>query len=198
MGRKVSLLTAALLCVLLVFPVSAARTGSLQIDNVHAPVVLFPLADAQGVLTDSFSAASEPLTAENTGADQAKKLQKYAGEKGLSGQEMTPDASGQTRYSQLEAGYYLVCSQAQPGEFAPFILRIPMTVADRVIYDVQAQPKAERPEEPESPTTPLPLQPVIPQTGFIQWPKYLLLTLGAVCVAAGLFEAVRGREKRYE
>lgn len=195
---KTSLLLAVVLCLLLAFPVSAAQTGSLQIDNVYASVTLFPLADAAGALTAEFSAASEPLTSQNTDATLAKQLQKFATEKGLSGQEKTPDASGRVFYDQLEEGFYLVCSLAQPGEFAPFILRIPTTVADKVIYDVQAEPKEDPSGETDEPEALPPLQPVIPQTGFVQWPKYLLLALGAACVVAGLFEAFRGREKRYE
>lgn len=193
------LLLAAMLCLLLSFPVFAAQTGSLLLKNISAPVTLFPVADARGALNASFSGAlAEPLNQTNANAATAKAFQKYAKEKALSGQEKTPDEFKQVFYDQLQEGYYLVCSQAEPGEFAPFLLQIPMTVGDKTIYNVQAEPKAQQPGDPDGPSAPPPLQPVIPQTGHIQWPKYLLLILGAVCIAAGLFEGFRGREKRHE
>jgi hypothetical protein len=195
---KTSLLAAVLLC-LLAFPVSAQQTGSLLIKNIYAPATLFRLADAQGEFAEDFSGVdSERLTQQTADAAAAKTFQKYAREKKLTGQEKTPNNAGQVCFEQLDEGYYLVCSLAEPGEFAPFILQIPMQVADKTIYDVQAEPKNEPPADPDNPSGPPPLRPVIPQTGFVQWPKYLLLGLGVAFVAAGLIEAFRGREKAHE
>lgn len=197
--RKISLVLAVLFCFLTTLPVSAAQTGSLLMKGITAPAVLYRVADAGGIPEGAFTGASLGVLTEATAdAALAKQLQKYTKDQGIFGQEKTPDGNGQVFYEALPEGYYLVCSQAQKGEFAPFLLRIPLTAGDQTIYDVQAEPKAETPSDPVDPDSPPSLQPVIPQTGYIQWPKYLLAALGALCVAAGLFEVFRGREKRYE
>lgn len=197
--RKISLLAAVALCLITALPVSGAQTGSLLIQKITAPTALYRVADAQGVLEEPFQAAlTGELTEQTADAALAKQLQQYVKDKNISGQEAIPDDKGEVFYPGLAEGYYLVCSLAEKGEFAPFLLRIPLRSGDKILYDVQAEPKSETPADPDGPGSSPPLQPVIPQTGFIQWPKYLLLALGAVCVAAGLIEALRGREKRYE
>lgn len=194
---KINLLLALALCLLFALPVSAAQNGSLLIKNITAPAVVYRVADASGALSEGFAGSGLGVLSENTAdAAQAKQLQTYAKDHSLAGEEKTPDSAGQVFYSGLTEGYYLVCSTAQPGEFAPFLLRIPMTAGNKVIYDVQAEPKADAPEDPDAPLTPPPLVPQIPQTGYIQWPKYLLLTLGVLFIAAGLLEIFKAREKQ--
>ena len=197
--RKLSLLLAVALCLLTALPVSGAQTGSLLIQKITAPTALYRVADAQGVLEEPFLAAlTGELTEQTADAAQAKQLQQYVKEKAISGQEEMPDGKGEVFYPGLAEGYYLVCSLAEKGEFAPFLLRIPLQAGDKIIYDVQAEPKSGPSADPDNPSSLPPLQPQIPQTGFIQWPKYLLLALGVVCIAAGLAEIFRGREKQYE
>lgn len=197
--RKISLLLAVALCLVTALPVSGAQTGSLLIQKITAPTALYRVADAQGVLEEPFRAAlTGELTEQTADAAQAKQLQQYVKEKAISGQEKMPDDKGEVFYPGLAEAYYLVCSLAETGEFAPFLLQIPLRSGDKILYDIQAEPKSEPPADPDDPSSPPPLQPQIPQTGFIQWPKYLLLALGAVCVAAGLIEALRGREKQHE
>lgn len=197
--RKLSLLLAVALCLLTALPVSGAQTGSLLIQKITAPTALYRVADAQGVLEEPFRAAmTGELTEQTADAAQAKRLQQYVKQNAISGQEEMPNAKGEVFYPGLAEGYYLVCSLAEKGEFAPFLLQIPLRSGDKILYDVQAEPKTGPSADPNDPGNPPPLQPQIPQTGFIQWPKYLLLALGVVCVAAGLIEALRGREKQYE
>lgn len=200
MPRKITIsLICAALVAMLALPVAAQQTGSLLVKKIYSPVTLYCVADDQGNWSQDFAGAvTGELNDETANAAMAKALQNKAREKNLSGQEKTPDGACQVFYEQLEKGYYLVCSQAQPGEFAPFILQIPMTVADKTIYNVQAEPKNEGPSDPDDPGSPPPLQPVIPQTGHIQWPKYLLLALGVLFIIAGTVEGFRGRRQTDE
>ncbi|MBR2311137.1 MAG: hypothetical protein IKA47_11510 [Oscillospiraceae bacterium] len=194
--KTVSILFALL--ILLSLPVMAAQTGSLVVRNVKSPAVMYLVADANGVPTQDFAIAiTENLTEDRLTPDAARKLQTHAEEKNLSGQTVTPDSSNLITFSLLEEGCYLVCSTAQPGEFAPFLIRVPMTIGDKLVYDIQASPKVD-PNNPNAPGKPVEPQPNIPQTGNIQWPKYLLLILGGVAILAGFVEVLRGREKTYE
>lgn len=196
---KINLLLATVLCLLLSFPVSAARVGSLLVKRISQPVVLYHVADAQGTATEDFSGAlTDTLTDTNTGAAEAKKLQQYAKEQSLSGKEKAPGDAGEVFFDGLEEGFYLVCSTAQKGEFAPFILKMPTVAGDKTIYNVQAEPKTGGSDDSGDPSEPPVIGPTIPQTGNIQWPKYLLLILGAVLILAGLVEGFRGLERRRE
>ena len=91
-----------------------------------------------------------------------------------------------------------MCSVGEKAEFAPFLVQIPMTIGEKKVYDIQAEPKVDNPPESSTPSQPVDPEPEIPQTGAILWPKYLLLGLGAVLILAGIIEALRGREKEYE
>lgn len=201
MGKRmrINLLLATALCLLLSFPVSAARLGSLLVKKISQPVVMYHIADPQGATTEDFSGAlTDALTDTNMGAAEAKKLQQYAKEQNLSGQEKSPDETGEVFYDGLEEGFYLVCSLAEKGEFAPFILKMPTVAGDKIIYNVQAEPKTGGSDDSGDPSEPPVIGPAIPQTGNIQWPKYLLLILGAVLILAGLAEGFRGLERRRE
>lgn len=193
------LCTAVLLLVLLTVPVFAQTPGSLVILNVEEPVVLYRVADADGVPTAEFALALEiNLTEDKLSPDLAKSLYTYAETNTVTGQTVSPDEEGKVSYSLLEQGCYLVCSTAREGEFAPFLIRIPMTIGGKTVYDIQATPKTDGPGSDFSPVEPSPSEPNIPQTGNIQWPKYLLLILGGIAIAAGFVQILRGREKQYE
>lgn len=188
-----------LLCLALTFPVSAAEAGSLALCNVKSPAVLYRVADEMGTATQAFSSVlTETLTENALTPELARQLQTYAKGQEIPGQTGTPDNSGQISFSILEEGCYLVCSTAEKGEFAPFLIRVPMTIGDKLVYDIQATPKSEIPNDPNAPGKPVDPQPNIPQTGNIQWPKYLLLVLGGAAIIAGFAEVLRGREKTYE
>lgn len=184
-------------CLALAFPVSAAQTGSVAVANVKHSVVMYPVADKSGAATPDFTKAlSQPLTQEDLTPETAKKLKAYAETNKIKGKTPTPDGAKEVSFNSLEEGYYLICSTAEKGEFAPFLVRIPMTIGQKLVYDIKATPKSELPGAPSG--KPIQLKPNIPQTGFIQWPKYLLLILGGAAIIAGFVQVLRGREKTYE
>lgn len=197
-----SLFMAMTLCLLCVFAVSAEadQRGSLLVKNVDRPVNLYHVAQADGTPTADFvQACAEQLTEQTANAVMAKQLRQFVQEQTVSGLRLQPAKNRQVSFTDLEQGYYLVCSTGSPGEFAPFMLRVPMTATGKEIYDIQAVPKQDTGEQPDTPGGPgVEVGPNIPQTGSIQWPKYLLLCVGAVAILWGATDVVLGREKRYE
>lgn len=192
---KYRILSVVLLLWLLMLPVSASQQGSLLINNVDASVTCYAVADKAGTLTADFAQSGINELSEQ--ADIARQLRAYAQEHQLTGQTLTPDDAHEVLFAAMDEGWYLICSNASPGEFAPFLMQIPTRVGDNVIYHVQATPKEETPQETQ-PGGSGGAEPNIPQTGHIQWPKYLLLTLGGLCVLTGAGMVLLGREKRYE
>lgn len=193
------ILAAAILPVLLTFSAFAQTPGSLVILNVRKPAVLYRVADPQGVPASPFGSVLETnVTGNNLSPELAKTLYAYAKTNSVAGQTAAPDAQSKITYAPLEEGYYLVCSTAQQGEFAPFFISIPMNIGGKTVYDIQAEPKTGTPDDPNSPTAPSPSNPNIPQTGYILWPQYLLLSLGGIAIVAGTAEILKGREKRHE
>lgn len=178
-------------------PVFAAEKGSLLLKNLESGAAVFRVADAQGFPTADFAGVTECLTAEDMKPAVAKKFYQRAIDKELAGQTDLPNEKKEIFFEGLEKGWYLVCSVGDKAEFAPFLIRIPMNIGDKTIYDIQAEPKVDNPPE-STPSQPVNPDPEIPQTGAILWPKYLLLGLGAVLILAGIVEALRGREKEHE
>ena len=199
MKRQIrNLLLAAALCLLFAVPVLAAQQGSLLLTKVEKPVMLFSVADSQGIPTADFAGTVETLTQNDLTPAMAKKLYQHAQDLELSGKTGTADENQEVFFASMEEGWYLVCSTAETAEFAPFLICLPMTIGEKTVYNIQAEPKVDSPTDPTGPSGYVDIQPNIPQTGAILWPKYLLLLLGAVAIAAGLIEVVRGREKKYE
>lgn len=198
MRKLCKILTVAVTLMLLVIPVFAEDTGTLTVSQVTKPVVMYHVADENGIGVADFAPALEmTLTEDKLSADLARSLYAYAKENNITGQTLSPDTAGNVVFAPLDRGAYLVCSTAQPGEFAPFLIRIPMTIGGKTVFDIQATPKSDT-TDPSSPSEPVQPQPNIPQTGNIQWPKYLLLILGGMAILAGFVEILRGQEKRYE
>lgn len=192
------LLTFIALCLLLTVPVSAAQQGSLLLTNVSEPVSVFCVADVQGVPTDDFSGLAEKLTLNDLTPDVAKKFYQCVQQKELSGKTVAANEKKEVFFSGLKEGWYLVCSMKNPGEFAPFLICVPMTIGNETVYNILAEPKQDEIVDPPPTGEPEEPKPNIPQTGAILWPQYLLLGLGAVAIVAGLIEVVHGREKKYE
>lgn len=192
---KYRILSIVLLLWLLMLPVSATQQGSLLINNVDASVTCYAVADKAGVLTADFAQCGVSVLSEQ--ADVARLLKTYALDHQLTGQTLTPDDNHEVLFTPMEEGWYLVCSNVSPGEFAPFLMQIPTKVGDNVIYHVQATPKEETPRETQ-PGGSGEAEPNIPQTGHIQWPKYLVLVLGGLCVLTGAGMVLLGWEKHYE
>lgn len=193
--RIISLL---MLLPLLALPVFAAQEGSLQVRNVEASVTCYMVADKDGVPTADFGDCGITEFTEQTATPAAaKQLKEYALNKQLTGKTLTPEDNGEVLFTPLTEAWYLVCSNASPGEFAPFLMQIPTKVGSNLIYHVQATPKEETPSETQ-PGGSGGTGGNIPQTGYVQWPKYLLLALGGACVLAGAGMTVLGQEKRYD
>lgn len=178
--------------------VFAAEEGSLLLKNLESGAAIFRVADAQGYPTPDFAGVTERLTAEDLKPAVAKKFYQRTMDKELAGQTDLPNGNHEIFFGGLEKGWYLVCSVGEKAEFAPFLVQIPMTIGEKKVYDIQAEPKVDNPPESSTPSQPVDPEPEIPQTGAILWPKYLLLGLGAVLILAGIIEALRGREKEYE
>ena len=192
------LLLLVVLCLLLAVPASAAQQGSLLLTQVSEPVSVFCVADAQGVTTPDFSDIAETLSQGDLTQEMAKKFYHRVQEKELAVTTATADARLEVYFPALDKGWYLVYSMKQPGEFAPFMICVPMQIGNNTVYHIQAEPKHSDPTEPSLPVNPEDPKPNIPQTGAILWPQYLLLALGALAIVAGLVEVYRGREKSYE
>ena len=193
------LLCAVLLSLFLRLPAAAQAEGSLSVCKVDEPVVLFHVADSQGNIQPDFTGwRKEPLEEKDLTAKNAKKLQEYTKKKDLEGDLLEPEEEKVT-FAPLEKGVYLVCSPAQKGEFAPFLVRIPTVIGEKEVYHIQATPKEETDPDPTQPgSDPEKPDDDIPQTGNIQWPKYLLLGLGGLLILVGMEEILRGRRKGNE
>lgn len=192
------LLAAVALCLFLAVPAAAAQQGSLLLTKVEEPAMLLPVADGQGVPTEDFLGIVGELTQKDLTPDVARKLYQHMQEQKLSGTTGTANGNKEVFFSSLEEGWYLVCSMGERAEFAPFLICVPMTVGNKTIYNIQAEPKVDEPTEPSQPGGTETPKPNIPQTGAILWPRYLLLISGAAAIGAGLIEVIRGREKDYE
>lgn len=193
---KLLVLTA--LCLFCVVPVSGAQQGSLLLTKVEKQVMLFPVADEQGIPNEDFAGTVENLTISDLTPEVAKKLYQHVQDRELSGEVGTPNNIKEVFFADLERGWYLVCSMGQTPEFMPFLISAPMTIGDKTVYNITAEPKLQSPFEPSQPGGSEKPQPNIPQTGANLWPQYLLLILGGVSIFLGLVEVIRGREKRYE
>lgn len=196
--KACKLILSIALCLLLAASVFAESVGSLLLTDVEHPAVLTSVADEKGKPTADFSGCIKTITEKSLTPKLAKKLLQYAMEKELHGETGQVNEKGEIFFPGLEKGYYLVCSTAEEAEFAPFLISVPMTIGDKQVYNIQAEPKVDSPVEPPEKPSPEKPKPNIPQTGAILWPKYLLLGLGAAAIIAGLVEVLRGREMRHE
>lgn len=207
-----------ILGLLLAAAVCAAETGSLRIEGLDYGAVLHYVATPDGVLTEPFSGAPvTDLSNQLSAVENARILYGYALEQGIPGQTGERDEAGDILYEALPEGLYLVYSTEPEAEFNPFFVRMPTVINGEADYDIEAAPKLEEdeptepsdptepsapseptspsdPSEPSDPTTPTqPDDPDIPETGVVQWPKYLLLGLGALAILTGCVDCVRGR-----
>lgn len=190
------------LTVLFAFPfcAQAGKAGSLLLRDLEHPALLYPVADEEGSLTTEFEEGQTDIPLTQMAPQTARQLWEYAQARDLSGIPGKESAQG-LFFDGLSHGYYLVGSSAQPGEFAPFLIRIPMEIGGKTVYDIEATPKVEKPQvtpPPVKPDPPKPPKPNIPQTGFVQWPKYLLLIAGGGAILIGFFQILRGRGQGHE
>lgn len=189
---------AALICLLAAFGHALAASGSIKVTVEEAQkglaVNIVQVADKNAVLTESFAGAGiykDQLTAEMHKKASAEALLAYAEKNGIEYFSLETNEQGIVLFSGLEEGIYLLWEDSKGLDFPPFLVSIPTVIKDLVIYDVEAEPKAEEPTPPPTstpaPTPPgPPPSPSIPQTGTDMLPIWLLMGFGAAAVAAGL------------
>ena len=159
-------------------------------------------------LLDALGAVGATLDTDNLyDENQAQRLLEYA-KKALSSYDSMPIADGRVRFSDLEAGLYLVWQRtedASEGYYAisPFLISVPKWQDGTYTMQVDAMPKVplvNRPPEepPEEPPTPPP-PPELPKTGQLNWPIPVMATIGTVLLIIGLilcaYRKRCGREK---
>lgn len=186
------------LSLLLFSPVRAETEGSLLLADVKESATLIAVAGQDGTPTGAFCGTVEKLTPQDLTRDKAKVFYEWAREKGVNGTTLIPDENKEIYFPSLSPGWFLVYSNKEKAEFAPFLICIPMTVGEKTVYHIKAQPKIDSPLTPDTPSSPGTGEDKIPQTGAVLWPKYLLLALGGLCIVAGAVEVIRNRRARDE
>lgn len=180
-GKLKKCISLAILLVLIALPGTAfAAAGSLQIalKQGNIQISLYPVADANGILTEDFADLGIPadrMLAEKYGRKNALMLRQHALNKDLTGDGRTTDSNGVTHYTNLEKGIYLITyTGEQNAPFDPFLVKIPTVINGEEQYYLKATPKSlspgspshNEPEDPEVPTTdiPDPEVPITPET----------------------------------
>lgn len=116
----------------------------------------------------------------------------------LTGTRKTISNKGKVTFTDLELGLYLVVqTTAAPGysKVEPFVVSVPGRANDRYVYDVDATPKMDVEPKPTQP----PEEPSdkLPQTGQLNWPVPVMLSLGLLCFLGG-WCLRSGKKKDYE
>lgn len=135
--------------------------------------------------------------AELSDPDTAAALAEYALAQKIEGRTQPVDEAGIVLFAPLELGVYLIV-QAEPCDgcepVRPFLVTIPLTVGDAVLYDIDASPKVALTPEPTEPTAP-PSDPWLPQTGQLNWPVAFFALLGILLVLLGvMLRCIRKQE----
>lgn len=122
-------------------------------------------------------------------AELAEGLAEYVVSKKMSGREVRVGENGKAVFSNLDPGLYLIMQpSAAKGYFElnPFLVTIPFNEEGKLLYDVNASPKAGTAGRlPESVKPEKPGGSKLPQTGQLWWPVPLL-------AVAGIFFALLG------
>lgn len=163
------------------------------------------LEDGQEVYTGGFAACTLPLKRLSSPA-LAKGLETFAKTKKLKGITVRIGDNGKVQFSNLPLGLYLIVQEEAAKDYAPlesFLVTVPVTEDDKLVYDVDATPKAgtaTSPTDPTKPTEPTkptkPTEPTKPttgggsggkayQTGHTLWPIIVLGALGSSFVLIG-------------
>ena len=113
-------------------------------------ISLCRIADRQGedyILTAPFSHSNlsvETLIRELR-ASHAKQVLSYLREQNISYLRQESDAAGNTTFSSLEQGLYLVfCEDGQEYLFNPYLLLLPAALGGETVYDLNGSPKIEQ------------------------------------------------------
>ncbi|MBQ3974458.1 MAG: hypothetical protein II628_09860 [Lachnospiraceae bacterium] len=168
LSALISLLTVLLLCT----PAYAAeqpdysRKGSVRVmvrdaDGSIVPggsLTVIPVADAvyedgnnYFVFREEFADCGldlEEIGTEESGAPElAEKLAAWAQEKGIEGREQAVDEAGEAVFEGLSLGLYLFLQKVPADGYEslrPFLVTVPLWDGERLVYDIEAGPKAGR------------------------------------------------------
>lgn len=215
LSRLFAAAAAVWLLVLAAVPVCAqavdpARTGSITVRLCSGGTALpgrvlslYRAADAvvtdgnaSFVLTENFSDSGCTLD-DLSSAGLAQRLADCTA--GLSPDAaLTTDGDGTAKAENLSAGLYLI-QQADTAEQAiePFLVTIPLTSGDSLVYDVDASPKVGLAPTPTraaaSTAAPAASGGRLPQTGQLWWPVPVLACAGVLLFAHGWLKRKNGK-----
>lgn len=152
--NRIVWITGVLLCLLAIFPASAAKTGTLKLyieDESNLSVSLYAVADKTGRLKGGFSHSG--LTAEDIldtrlSDENAALLARYAKERNLPPWSKTTDTRGNVTFAGLPEGCYLILTPADTPPFDPFLVFVPTVVGNQFLYEITAEPKSDHPPTP--------------------------------------------------
>ena len=129
----------------------------------------------------------------------AGELAEYASARHIEGAAEPISEDGRMTADGLTPGLYLVTQENAADGFepiSPFLVSVPMYDGGTYVYDVDATPKLDTltktPDVPEQPSAPG--EPILPQTGQINWPVPALSALGMVLFLCGF--RMRSRQRR--
>ncbi len=122
-------------------------------------------------------------------SELAAELQGYAEKHEITGTTKNIGSDGTAVFSDLELGLYLLVQHDAADGYnraVPFLISVPNVEDGRYVYDVNAAPKVELEKEMETDPPPKePEDPKLPQTGQLNWPIPVLVTLGLLLFSCG-------------
>ena len=148
-----------------------------------------------GTLKDTdgnFSFAALPaykgqdLSEKNLTPELAKKLADMV--KSSDGINPTSFQNGVVTFKDLELGLYLIVQTKDISGYeriAPFLISVPLWDKDHYLYEINVSEKFEVKRRPSTPETPDQPGDTLPQTGQVNWPVPVLLTLGLGLIVTG-------------
>lgn len=149
---------------------TAYRVGRVQEDNGNYS---FVKTSAMETFSGSYDEISSVKLAEDVAAFvEADRLPAYA---------TAENKDGKAVFTSLELGLYLIVqTEASDGyePLKPFLVSVPMNENGHYVYEVNAEGKFQLHQEPKPTTPPKPSEPTLPQTGQLNWPIPVLVTLG--------------------
>lgn len=150
--------------------------------------------------TEDFAECEIPVT-ELSSSEISTALAKIAKDKKLKGVTQTLDKNGQTTFSDLEIGLYLLVQEKAAAGYKkinPFLVSVPYNEDGHYIYDVDTAPKNLPGPETQPPTTPTKPGGKLPQTGQTNWPVPVMAAVGLFLIGAGFCMKASAKRKTYE
>ena len=105
--------------------------------------------------------------------------------------------NGVVTFDGLELGLYLIVQTKTLSGYekiTPFLVSVPLWDKDHYLYEISVSEKFELKKAPSTPDSPDKPGDTLPQTGQVNWPVPVLLTLGLVLIVSG---ATLRRKSKY-